>query len=148
LNQIRFENPAGFPSGEYLAQILETGEVVPKASPTLSFGQSGTNFVLSWSSDFTLQTATNVSGPYEDIPATSPFTDELPESPERYFRLRQLKFQSFPKSQRCISIFFPDTFSIKTRLQNCAKKYLDPTGCSRRWNCFSREQTEHCFHPR
>jgi hypothetical protein len=52
LNQIRFVNPTGFPPGEFLAQILDTGEVVPKPSPAISFGQSGTNFVLSWSSDF------------------------------------------------------------------------------------------------
>jgi len=89
LNQIRFENPAGFPSGEFLAQILNTGEVVPKAGPTLSFGQSGTNFILSWNSDFVLQTATNVIGPYEDVSAASPYTNDMTGSPQRFFRLRE-----------------------------------------------------------
>jgi hypothetical protein len=90
LNQIRFVNPSGFPPGEFLAQILDTGEVVPKPSPAISFGQSGTNFVLSWSADFTLQTATNVSGPYENLTgAISPYTNFSPSIPERYFRLRR-----------------------------------------------------------
>jgi len=89
LNQIRFVSPAGFSPGEYLALILNTGEIVPAPKPTLSFGKVGTNFVLSWTSNFKLQTATNVIGPYQDlVGATSPYTNEL-QNPERYFRLRQ-----------------------------------------------------------
>jgi hypothetical protein len=90
LAQIRFVNPVGFPPGEFFAQILETGEVVPKPRPTLALSQNGTNFVLNWTSDFILQTATNVSGPYEDVPtAISPYTNEVTENSQHFFRLRK-----------------------------------------------------------
>ncbi|MGI8965376.1 MAG: hypothetical protein ACR2H1_04720 [Limisphaerales bacterium] len=89
LGQIRFINPAGFPSGNYSSQILNTGEIVPAPRPTLLSMLDGTNLVLSWAANFSLQTATNVSGPYEDVSTTSPYTNNFKISPQRYFRLRQ-----------------------------------------------------------
>ncbi|MDQ6630202.1 MAG: hypothetical protein M3Y82_00410 [Verrucomicrobiota bacterium] len=90
LRQIRFVNPAGFPPGANPAKILSTGEVVPAPRPIFSFTRQGTNLVLSWTTNFFLQTATNVSGPYEDLMAAiSPYTNNLSASPQRYFRVRQ-----------------------------------------------------------
>ena len=88
LNRIRFVNPAGFPPGSYMAQTLRTCEVVPAPSPTLAFSARGTNIVLRWMGDFGLQTATNLGGPFEDLSAVSPYTNDLAPSRQRYFRLR------------------------------------------------------------
>jgi|GEM_PF-335305 len=46
--------------------------------------------ILQWNNGFTLQTATNMAGPYADLTgATSVYTNQFPNSPQRYFRLRQ-----------------------------------------------------------
>ena len=90
LSQIRFVNPAGLASSTYLAQILSTGEVVPVARPILSLTRVGTNIELRWNANYFLQTATNVSGPYENVPdATSSYTNDPALHPQRYFRLRR-----------------------------------------------------------
>ena len=61
--------------------------VIPR--PTLSFGQSGNNLVLTWSGSFTLMSATSVTGPYIDVPgATSPYTNVTTVG-QRFFGLRQ-----------------------------------------------------------
>jgi Immunoglobulin I-set domain/Immunoglobulin domain len=57
--------------------------------PTLLFVRNGTNFILSWSGSFTLQSATNVVGPYSDVSsATSPYTNSLSAAGQMFFRLR------------------------------------------------------------
>ena len=90
LSQIRFVNPAGLAPGAYLARILSTGEMVPLPGPTLSFVRTGTNLALRWTANFLLQAATNVTGPYEDVPAASSgYTNSPTGSLQRYFRLRQ-----------------------------------------------------------
>ncbi len=59
--------------------------------PTLNIFPGGTNVVLAWPNAFTLQTATNVAGPYADVPGafnfyTNPIiADGLPH----FFRLRR-----------------------------------------------------------
>lgn len=56
--------------------------------PSVTF-QSHASLTLTWPNSGMLQTATNVNGPYVDIPwAQSPFINNLPATPERYFRLR------------------------------------------------------------
>lgn len=89
LQQIRFESPAGFPSGTWFAKILPTGEVVPSAVPPLAAALTATNLVVSWpTGNFVLQTATNLSGPFVDVPRPSPFTNNTTQFPRRFFRLR------------------------------------------------------------
>jgi hypothetical protein len=89
LFQIRFLNPAGFEPGSYFAEILATGEVVPHPRPLLAETLQGNKFVLNWTNTFTLQSSTNVGGPYEDVPgATSPFTNSTALNPREFFRLR------------------------------------------------------------
>jgi len=76
----------------YGAKILDTGEVVPNLAngPNVGFSQQGNNLVLTWPAGWTLQSATNIWGPYFDIPsATSPFTNDTTSSPQEFFRLRQ-----------------------------------------------------------
>ena len=55
----------------------------------LSAQLSGGNFVLTWTnSAFSLQTATNVTGPYITVPgATSPYTNLISTNPAGFFRL-------------------------------------------------------------
>ncbi|MDB6068329.1 MAG: repeat containing protein [Pedosphaera sp.] len=90
LRQIRFVNPGGFAPGTLNARILNTGEVVPTFQPTISSLRNGTNLVLNWTGNFTLQTATNAQGPYLDVPnAASPYTNSVNSTPRRFYRLRQ-----------------------------------------------------------
>ena len=88
--QIQFINAAGFPPGTTnSARILSTGEVVPMLRPVLSFQNDGTSLVLSWPGGFTLQSATNLPGPFVDVPnATSPYSVNVNQFPMQFFRLR------------------------------------------------------------
>jgi hypothetical protein len=73
--------------GLYPAQILSTGEIIPAVLPPLAFTSNPTTFILSWTRDYQLQSATNVAGPYFPIPgATPPYTNPFVGS-RRFFRL-------------------------------------------------------------
>lgn len=88
LNQIQF----AIGTNSYPARILNTGEVVPNqaATPPIAFLAQGKNLVLTWPSGYTLQTATNATGPYTSVTgATSPYTNDMTLSPRRFFRLAQ-----------------------------------------------------------
>jgi len=88
LKQITFDNPGGLPPGTYPARILNTGEIVPVARPTLSFSRSAHGMVISWSGNYQLVTSTNVAGAYVPITgATSPYTVSFTD-PRRFFQLR------------------------------------------------------------
>jgi hypothetical protein len=90
LRQLVFANPAGFAAGNYPAQLLSSGEVVPGPRASLAAAHSRTNLVLSWPAGWTLQSSTNVVGPYSDISgATSPYTNQFTADPQRFFRLRR-----------------------------------------------------------
>jgi hypothetical protein len=89
LAQIRFRNPAGFPVGDYSARILSTGEIVPVSRPPISHSRNGHQLVLQWPSGWTLQTATNISGPFSDVNASNSYTNSTASGAQRYFRLRQ-----------------------------------------------------------
>jgi len=76
----------------YAAKILATGEVVPDVAttPAVKWSSQGNELIITWPSSWTLQAATNVPGPYFDIPgATSPYTNGLSLEQQRFFRLRQ-----------------------------------------------------------
>lgn len=89
LSQIVFVNPIGLPAGNYSAQILATGEIVPAAAaPSLQFTQFDGGLVLSWSGSQELQTATNLTGGFVSVVgATSPYTNFFTD-PQRFFRLQ------------------------------------------------------------
>jgi hypothetical protein len=90
LAQITFSLPGGFAPGNYPAQLLSTGELVPVAQPTLQAVRSGSALVLTWPSGFQLLSATNVTGPYTPVSgATSPRTN-LFSKPREFFRLQSL----------------------------------------------------------
>jgi len=58
--------------------------------PVLSAAPVSNGVALRWDGTFTLQSATNVTGPYADLlPAASPYTNFFdPDEPSRFFRLR------------------------------------------------------------
>jgi hypothetical protein len=88
LGQIQFR----VGTNSYSAKILNTGEVVPDQviQPTVAFSKQGNNLVLNWPAGWTLQTSTNISGPFLDLPnVTSPYTNDMTVTPQRYFRLKQ-----------------------------------------------------------
>jgi hypothetical protein len=90
LSQIRFVNPEGFSTGEYRAEILGTGEVVPSTSGMIVSTQEAGKLVLNWSGTVSLQMSTNVAGPYEDVQnATPPFYCDLNSAGQMFFRLKQ-----------------------------------------------------------
>ena len=69
------------------ARILATGEVVPQQ--VLTFSRSGNTLTLTWGPGWTLQSSSNVAGPYQDVPgAASPYSAAM-SNPSRFFRLRQ-----------------------------------------------------------
>jgi hypothetical protein len=87
LNQIQFSTSSNLLS----AKILSTGEVVPNGviAANIAFSLQGNNFVLTFPAGWTLQSSTNVSGPYGDVAgATSPYTNNVTLAPLRFFRLR------------------------------------------------------------
>jgi hypothetical protein len=89
LSQIVFVNPAGSPAGNYPANILPSGEVVPLPNPLFSWQMMKGQLVMSWAGQPTLQTSTNVTGPYVDLTnASSPYTNSSSQGPYRFFRLR------------------------------------------------------------
>ena len=72
----------------YPAVILATGEVVPQMQ-TLTLSRSGNALTLRWEPGWTLQSSTNVAGPYQNVlGAVSPYTPPM-DGPRRFFRLRQ-----------------------------------------------------------
>jgi hypothetical protein len=88
LSQLFFVDPAGFPPGDYPARILDTGEVVPHAQPSVGYARSPNGLVVSWTGNYDLLTSTNLSGPFAPISsATSPYTNSF-TGPQRYFLLR------------------------------------------------------------
>ena len=65
------------------------GESGAVTSPVLSFERNGNDLILTWEGSFTLQSATDVSGPYSDISgAMSPFTNSISATGQMFFRLR------------------------------------------------------------
>lgn len=84
LSQVQFHNPGGI-NGTSVATILPTGEIVPALIPDSQRISGG--LVFNWPSGATLQTATNATGPYSDLTASSPYTNRFTD-PRRFFRLR------------------------------------------------------------
>ena len=84
IGQIQFHNPAGY-SGLAPAIILSTGEIVPAS--LVQATRFGNALVLQFPAGATLQTSTNVTGPYTDIQATNPYTNGLTDR-LRFFRVK------------------------------------------------------------
>jgi hypothetical protein len=67
LSKIVFVNPTGWPSGEYPARILTTGEIVPVMAPRLAAAKASSGLALSWPEGYDLFRATNIAGPFVKV---------------------------------------------------------------------------------
>jgi hypothetical protein len=82
----QFQDPIGVGGGLYPARLLSNGELVPDRA--LISHMDNKALILEWPSGSTLQSATNVTGPYVDMSgAHSPYTNNL-IAPRLFFRLR------------------------------------------------------------
>jgi hypothetical protein len=81
-------------AGVYSVVVTGTGGPVPASAwlnvaTTLGARQNGSELILDWAGAWVLQVATNVGGPYADLPgASSPFTNQTGGLPAEFFRLR------------------------------------------------------------
>ena len=57
--------------------------------PPLGLQASDGTLLLQWSGDGILQTATNVTGPFADVPALQNSFSNAMEAPQQFFRLRK-----------------------------------------------------------
>jgi hypothetical protein len=75
-------------------QVIPPSQLYPAAAPVrpalaASGVSNGTNLVLHWAGSYTLQSATNVTGPYLDLTgSTSPCTNNIHANPCQFFRLK------------------------------------------------------------
>jgi hypothetical protein len=90
LQQIRFVNPVGLPAGQYMAQILDNGEITPiPNAPQMSLTANPNALVVTWSGSGVLQGSQKVEGPYEDIPtSTSTYAADVNAFPQLFLRVR------------------------------------------------------------
>ena len=79
-------------AGSYTVAVWNSAYAVNSAAAVLivrAILAIDPNGVLTWSGPSALQTATNVTGPYADVPgATSPYTNTSAGLPSQFFRLR------------------------------------------------------------
>jgi hypothetical protein len=90
LQQIRFVNPVGLPAGQYMAQILDTGEITPiLAAPQMSLTAQHGQLVVTWSGSGVLQASQKVEGPYQDVPTNgSSYAADTSAAAQLFIRLR------------------------------------------------------------
>ena len=82
----------GLPTADYSATILNTGEIIPLEptgrGPSISYQRTASQLRMEWPEGYTLQTSTNILGPFEDVNTNSPYLLDTTD-PQRYFRFRQ-----------------------------------------------------------
>lgn len=81
-------------AGHYSVTVSNISGMVPSAVARLQIGTllhfavTGSQLTLTWPESYTLQTATNVAGPYADLPTPSPYLVNPMNEAARFFRLR------------------------------------------------------------
>lgn len=63
--------------------------VKPLPKPAISVGRSGADLILSWQGGGTLQSSTNLAGPYVDVPGSSSPFSTATAHPQSFYRVRQ-----------------------------------------------------------
>jgi autotransporter-associated beta strand protein len=87
---ITFTYVSGLSSGRWYADAVRFISQPPSPG-AITASQTGGNYILNWPGNFILQSATNVSGPYTDMPGpvvVGPYTNST-SATQQYFRLRQ-----------------------------------------------------------
>ena len=85
-----FTDASGQTSGRFYADAVRFVSQIP-VPDSVSASRDGNSVLLNWQGNFLLQSATNVLGPYTDLPGpvlVGPYTS-LISSNQTYFRLRQ-----------------------------------------------------------
>lgn len=89
LARITFVGPGGFPPGNYAARILDTGEVMPAPTYSISYRRTATGLELTWPEGYRLFSSTNLLGPYQPVPGTFYMSHTvLFTDPQRFFVIR------------------------------------------------------------
>jgi hypothetical protein len=95
-----YENGVGATARLLWSSQAQTKQAVPMTQlypgtppliPSLTFAVSnGTNLVFSWSGTYTLQSATDLAGPWTTVagPVVSPYTINMTAAPQMFFRLQ------------------------------------------------------------
>jgi hypothetical protein len=87
---VTFAYASGMTSGRFYADAVRFVSQIPVPN-TISARREGTGVILNWSGNFLLQGATNVLGPYTNLPGpvlTGPYTNSITGN-QQYFRLAQ-----------------------------------------------------------
>jgi len=93
-NRFSLSNTPTASAGVYRVLITGPGGTTSASAlltvgTTLGVVQDAQQMILNWAGPWALQSATNVNGPYADIPgAASPFTNLMSAAPKQFFRLR------------------------------------------------------------
>ncbi|MGD0258723.1 MAG: family 16 glycosylhydrolase [Verrucomicrobiota bacterium] len=87
---ITFTYVSGLTSGRWYADAVRFISQLPSPG-AITVRQAGGSLALNWQGNFILQSATNVSGPYADLPGpivVGPYTNTM-SATQQFFRLRQ-----------------------------------------------------------
>ena len=88
--KLTFTYVSGWTAGRWYVDSVQFISVLPRPG-SISIGIQDTNLVMNWTGNFTLQSSTNVAGPYIDVPGpvvVGPYTN-LMTYEQIFFRLRQ-----------------------------------------------------------
>jgi hypothetical protein len=91
LTYAQSDESGGFHNHPYLMSLLRAANEKALSIRLLNAAKQGTNVVVSWVGSGTLQTASSIRGPWQDVtPAKSPMTFAPPAAgQQRFYRLRQ-----------------------------------------------------------
>jgi hypothetical protein len=88
---ITFTYSSGLSSGRWYADAVRFISVLPSPTTIAATFTTNNNLVLNWNNSFTLQSATDVAGPYVDVPGpviAGPYTNTMADT-QRFFRIRK-----------------------------------------------------------
>ena len=124
--------------GSYSLLAMNAGGTVRSAAATvlvwskLQLQQLGPDLVATWEGPFVLQAATNVDGPYLDLPgAASPWTNNLASASARFLRLREAlgPLSIRPTQPGGVVLDWPGPFTLISAA-NVLGPYLDVPGAT------------------
>ena len=87
---VTFTYASGLTSGRFYADVVRFVSQIPVPN-SISASRDGNSVILNWLGNFLLQSATNVLGPYTNLPGpvlTEPYTNVISGN-QQYFRLAQ-----------------------------------------------------------
>lgn len=85
------DESGGFHNYSYLMALLNNANTIALSFPIVDMALQGTNVVVSWTGTGTLQSASSIVGPWNDVPnAPNPLViPPAAQAPQQFYRLRQ-----------------------------------------------------------